>query len=87
MHSPEGEVETKRTTQKCKRDDKDPDTGQMHASKEQIPKQNPKMNVTWDKTTTSLVADGQRRSERLNPNLVPEQKLISLMAKIAKWDN
>ena len=56
----------------------------MHAHKkdkyENYP--NPKA-VSWDETTTTLIADGLRRSGRLNPNLVQAQKLISLQANVA----
>ena len=91
MRLPEGEKETNVTTQKRKREDKDQDEGQMHAREKKIveipPTQKPKTKVTWDQTTTKLIADGQRRSGRLNPSLVPEQKLISLMAEMAECDN
>ena len=37
-------------------------------------------NVSWEHTTTNITANGQRRSGRLNPDLVPAQKLIALQA-------
>ena len=55
----------------------------MHANKRDKYNPNPKA-VGWDQTTTTLKADGLRRSGRLNPNLVQAQKLISLQADIAK---
>ena len=89
LPTPEGVRETNVTTRKRQREMNDQKEGQLHANEkgnekevEIPPAQKPKTKVTWDQTTTKIIADGQRRSGRLNPSLVPEQKLISLMAEM-----
>ena len=57
---------------------------EMHAQKKDTNMNYPKpKTVSWDQSTTTLNADGLRRSGRLNPNLVQAQKLISLQAIVA----
>ena len=66
-----------------KRKRNDVSDNKEHATKnneDTSPRKN--LTVTWDKTTTNVTADGLRRSSRLNPDLIPQQKLISLQAQV-----
>ena len=54
----------------------------MHENENEKRKRTQPLSVSWDHTTTTLTADGRRRSGRLNPSLVPAQKLISLQASL-----
>jgi len=61
-------------------------SNKMHAKKDEQDNPRPQ-KVSWDHTTTTINADGRRRSGRLNPDLVPAQKLISLQATLAVQTN
>ena len=65
---------------KRKRHDVSDEEHAENNNNETSPRQKP--TVTWDKTTTNLNTDGLRRSGRLNPNLIPQQKLMSLQAQV-----
>ena len=78
-HVQDGNKKRKRETVSDQKGNKTYAKGQ----EEKTPQDEYTPKVTWDTTTTTINAGGQRRSSRLNPDLVPEQKLLALQVELA----
>ena len=82
MHPSEGDII--RDEDKKRKRANDPKENKTYANGQgEDISQSKRTTVTWDTTTTNINADGRRRSGRLNPSLVPAQKLLALQVELA----